>query len=52
MIHVCKLACIHEFISELHLSYETLLEENASNLSGGQSQRLAIVRDLLKNRIF
>lgn len=48
MIHVCKLACIHEFISELHLSYETLLEENASNLSGGQRQRLAIARALLK----
>ncbi|PEP54126.1 bacteriocin ABC transporter ATP-binding protein, partial [Bacillus pseudomycoides] len=44
-----KLACAHDFISELPLRYETLLEENASNLSGGQKQRLAIARALLKN---
>ncbi|MBE5092043.1 peptidase domain-containing ABC transporter [Bacillus thuringiensis] len=49
LIHVCKLACAHDFISELPLRYETLLEENASNLSGGQKQRLAIARALLKN---
>ncbi|WP_164085716.1 peptidase domain-containing ABC transporter [Bacillus wiedmannii] len=48
VIKVCKLACIHEFISELSLRYETVLEENASNLSGGQRQRLAIARALLK----
>ncbi|KXY56694.1 peptidase domain-containing ABC transporter [Bacillus cereus] len=48
IIQACILADAHEFISSLPLRYDTLLEENASNVSGGQRQRLSIARALLK----
>ncbi|PFB82358.1 peptidase domain-containing ABC transporter [Bacillus thuringiensis] len=48
IIEACILADAHEFISSLPLRYDTLLEENASNVSGGQRQRLSIARALLK----
>ncbi|MCY7916788.1 peptidase domain-containing ABC transporter [Bacillus vallismortis] len=48
VIKLCKLANIHQFISELPMRYDTILEESGSNLSGGQKQRLAIVRALLR----
>lgn len=45
----CRLAEIHEFISSLPYGYETKLEPNGSNLSGGQLQRLSIARAFIKN---
>lgn len=48
VIEACKLAQAHEFINELPLRYDTLLEENGANISGGQRQRLAIARAMLK----
>ncbi|KXY40916.1 bacteriocin ABC transporter ATP-binding protein [Bacillus cereus] len=48
IIEACILADAHEFISSLPLRYDTLLEENGSNVSGGQRQRLSIARALLK----
>jgi ATP-binding cassette, subfamily B, bacterial HlyB/CyaB len=42
-----RLAGADEFIDRLPLSYDTMLEEGASNLSGGQRQRIAIARALL-----
>lgn len=48
IIQACILADAHGFISSLPLRYDTLLEENASNISGGQRQRLSIARALLK----
>ena len=49
IIYVSKLAGADEFIQKLPRGYDTVLEENASNLSGGQTQRLAIARALLSN---
>lgn len=45
---VCRLACADEFIEQMTDGYETHLEQNGSNVSGGQKQRLCIARALLK----
>ena len=44
-----KSAQIHEFISSLLLGYETMVGERGLKLSGGEKQRVAIARTLLKN---
>ena len=44
IIEGCKKAQIHDFINSLPLRYDTLIEENGSNFSGGQKQRLSIAR--------
>ena len=49
VIEACKKAHIHEFINSLPLRYDTLIEENGSNFSGGQKQRLSIARAIIKN---
>lgn len=49
VIEACKKAQIHEYINSLPLRYDTLIEENGANFSGGQKQRLSIARAILKN---
>jgi ABC-type multidrug transport system fused ATPase/permease subunit len=48
-IEVCKAANIYEHIASLPQGFETLVGERGTSLSGGQVQRLAIARALLKN---
>ena len=43
-----KLAHIHDFIVSLPQGYQTLVGERGLKLSGGEKQRLAIARALLK----
>ena len=49
MIQACKRAQIHKMIDSLPDKYETLVGERGYRLSGGEKQRLAIARVLLKN---
>ncbi len=44
-----KQAHIHDFIMKLPDAYETLVGERGLKLSGGEKQRVAIARTLLKN---
>jgi len=45
----CRAANIHEFISELPLGYDTIVGERGYRLSGGEKQRVAIARVILKD---
>ena len=47
VINAAQMAGAAEFIDSLPQSYDTLVEEGATNFSGGQRQRLAIARALL-----
>lgn len=49
MIEACKKAEILDFILELPNKFNTMLEKNGSNISGGQAQRLSLARALIKN---
>lgn len=49
IIHVCKVAQIHDYIDQLPNKYDSKVEQRGSNFSGGQKQRLCIARALLKN---
>jgi ATP-binding cassette, subfamily B, bacterial len=45
----CRAANIHDFITDLPQGYDTIVGERGYRLSGGEKQRLAIARVILKN---
>jgi ATP-binding cassette subfamily B protein len=47
VVAAAQIAGAHEFIERLPQGFDTTIEENAENFSGGQKQRLAIARALL-----
>jgi len=47
IVEAAGIAGAQEFIERLPQGYDTILEENGANLSGGQKQHLAIARALL-----
>lgn len=49
MIAAAKAAYIHDFIMSLPQQYQTMVGERGLKLSGGEKQRVAIARTLLKN---
>jgi ATP-binding cassette subfamily B protein len=49
LITACKAAAIHDHISSLPEGYGTVVGERGYKLSGGEKQRLAIARAILKN---
>lgn len=48
VIKIAKLTKVHDFVNEMPARYDTKIEENGTNFSGGQRQRLAIARSLIK----
>lgn len=46
-IEVCKRVGIHDLIVKLPKGYDTILSENAGNLSGGQKRLLSLAKTLL-----
>ena len=49
VVRAAKMAHIHEFIESLPEGYETTVGERGLKLSGGEKQRVAIARVVLKN---
>jgi ATP-binding cassette subfamily B protein len=49
MIAAAKAAAIHDRIMELNDGYDTIVGERGYKLSGGEKQRIAIARVILKN---
>jgi ATP-binding cassette, subfamily B, bacterial len=49
MIAAAQVAAIHERIMELEQGYDTIVGERGYKLSGGEKQRVAIARVILKN---
>ncbi|HEX6634194.1 MAG TPA: ATP-binding cassette domain-containing protein [Usitatibacter sp.] len=49
IVAAAKAANVHEFIAEMPEGYDTLVGERGLKLSGGEKQRIAIARAILKN---
>ena len=47
VVEAARMAGAEEFIDRLPMSYDTFIEEGATNLSGGQRQRIGTARALL-----
>ncbi len=47
LVSAAKLACIHDDIMSMPMTYDTMLSEGGGSLSGGQLQRIALARALI-----
>ena len=45
----CKVSCLHDDITEMPMTYDTVVSDGGGSLSGGQRQRVAIARAVLRN---
>lgn len=48
-VEAARMAGADSFISEMEKGYDTLLTDDGKNLSGGQKQKIALARALIKN---
>lgn len=48
LVEAAKLACIHDDIVAMPMSYETVLIDGGGSLSGGQRQRVALARAVVQ----
>ncbi|MCL2461334.1 MAG: ABC transporter ATP-binding protein/permease [Defluviitaleaceae bacterium] len=49
VVAACKIANAHDFIMQTLDGYNTIIGENGQSISGGERQRLAIARAVIKN---
>jgi ATP-binding cassette subfamily B protein len=49
IIAACKVSCLHDDITEMPMSYDTVISDGGGSLSGGQRQRVAIARAVIRN---
>jgi len=45
----CKVSCLHDDITEMPMTYDTVVSDGGGSLSGGQRQRVAIARAVIRN---
>ena len=48
LVHASKIAQAYDFISEKENNFDSIVEQGGRNFSGGQKQRLAIARALIR----
>jgi ATP-binding cassette subfamily B protein len=49
VMSACKVACLHDDITEMPMGYDTVISDGGGSLSGGQRQRVAIARAVIRN---
>ena len=49
IMDISKKTVVHDFVNRMPEKYDTMIEEHGSNLSGGEKQRIAITRALIKD---
>jgi len=45
----CKVSCLHDDITQMPMTYDTVVSDGGGSLSGGQRQRVAIARAVIRN---
>jgi ABC-type multidrug transport system fused ATPase/permease subunit len=49
VLEICKKTCVHDFVERLPDGYDTVVGSRGVKLSGGEKQRIALARTLLRD---